>query len=92
MINWVSDTLKLGLAGLLTLLWKDVRKLNNLKQEIRSDLDGQLGSYLTREKHEDLCKINTLELKAHISGEIKGMKDEVLTAINNGGRSKNPEE
>jgi hypothetical protein len=82
-----GNGLKLIFAGVLGILWWDVRKVGKVKEKlstIQQDvLTGVKDEYLTRDKHGDLCKIASLEMKDHVSTEI----ERVITAIKENGKS-----
>ena len=74
---------KLVFAGILGILWWDVRKVGKLRQNIMNGIEGK---YLTRDKHTDLCKIASLEMKRHVSNEINTAKDAIIEAIKDNGK------
>ena len=47
-------------AGLLSLLWFDIRGIRKERDQHKKALNQTLEEYLTKEKHEDVCKITIL--------------------------------
>ncbi len=64
MVEYLGDILKVIMAGLLALLWWDIRRIRGERIEQLSKMDEKLGGYVTLEKHQDLCQINTLAQNA----------------------------
>lgn len=63
------------------LLTVQVKKVFNVKEELDKEIKEVKETYLTKDKHNDLCHIANLEIKEHISEEIKSSKEEILNAI-----------
>ena len=80
-LNIISEGVKYVATGLLGVLWWDVRKVRGMKDMIMKETknlfltpDNQ-EKYIRYEKHRDLCKINTHEIKDHINDKFSDMKD-----------------
>lgn len=82
-ISDMKDFIGIGITGLLGLLWFDLRNIRKERDEHRKAIDGTLGEYLTKEKHEDVCKITILETMNKVEKKIDESKEEILEAIKN---------
>jgi len=71
------------MTGILGLLWWDIRGVRKDRETLNKEI---ADTYLSKETHELLCKNAGLEFKNHVSGELKAVKDEILTAIKNNGK------
>jgi len=79
-----------GVAGILSLLWWDVRKVRFLKDRIVSELRAETAeNYLTKDKHEDICKIACLEMKNYVRDTVSNSEQRIIQAVkqSNGGHS-----
>ena len=83
MVEYLGDILKAIMAGLLALLWWDIRKIRGERIEQLAQVDEKLNKYVTLEKHQDLCQISTLAQNAdllmkfdeRLDTRFKDMKD-----------------
>lgn len=85
-IEWVN----LGVAGLLSIMWFDIRNIRKKNQE--NDLNNEkarqaareeiFNLFLTKDKHDLLCENSGLRIKEHVSTEIKASEKRILEAIN----------
>lgn len=73
-----STWLEIVATGLLGLLWRDVRKVNRMKEIIIKDIEKD---FLTKKEHNLLCRINHLEFDKTLEIRLNGIKDEILDAI-----------
>lgn len=67
----IRDFIGLGIAGILSVLWLDIRSIGQNK-----------AGYLKEEKHELLCANTTLRLEK----KMDEMKAEIITEIHNNGK------
>ena len=70
MTEFLGDALKLLMAGLLGLLWFDIRKIRGERTQQLETMDHKLDGYISAEKHKDMCKINTLKQNAALMAEF----------------------
>jgi hypothetical protein len=84
-IDWIN----LGVAGLMGLLWLDIRNVRKEKETHSVDLEKRFqtaredgfSNFLTKDKHDLLCENAGLKIREHISFEIKASEDRMLLAI-----------
>lgn len=78
-----ANGFKILFAGILSVLWWDVRKVGKVKENMDKEI---ADTYLTQDKHTDLCTIASLEMKRHVSQEIQASEGRIIEAINNNGK------
>ncbi len=84
-IDWVN----LAVAGLLGLLWMDIRNIRKEKETHAVDIEKRFqaakedgfSNFLTQEKHDLLCENASLKIRTHVTAEIKAMEDRMLLSI-----------
>jgi hypothetical protein len=85
----IIEWLNLCVAGLLGLLWMDIRNIRkeketaNLIMEKRFQVAREDGfaQFLTQKEHNLLCENASLKIRTHISEEIKASEDRLLLAL-----------
>ena len=81
-----GDIAKAGFAGIMGLLWWDIRQIRKERVGQEKKTDEKLKDYITAEKHDDLCKINTLEQNSALREFIDDKFKEMRTLIIENGR------
>ena len=80
MLLTAQEIIGTGVAGLFTILWFDLRKLPAQISKWRMERDGLkaeiIAEVLTKDKHEDLCRIATLEQNEFLLEKFSDMLDE----------------
>lgn len=85
----IIDFVNLGVAGLLGLLWWDIRNIRKDKEKSGLDLEKRFNTnrdelfdiFMKRTDHEVLCENAGLKLQQHVSKEIAASEKRILTAI-----------
>jgi len=91
MLQYTQEFIGIGVAGMLSWVWFDLRKLpdliskwkesrEDLKKEILAEIgtriDDKDGGLMTRDKHADLCRIVTLEQNEVLLSKFGAMLDD----------------
>lgn len=92
-VETFSEIIDLAVAGLLGLLWIDIRNIRKDKEtetrsrdkEINDLKSGMFDIFLTDEKHTLMCNIAGLRIREHISTELQAMEKRILIAIKSNG-------
>lgn len=79
----IKDYIGVAITGILGLLWFDIRNIRKGRDEHKKAINKTLETYLTKDKHEDLCKITILETMNIVATKIDESKEEILEAIKN---------
>lgn len=79
----IKDFIGIGTSGILGLLWYDIRNIRKERDQHKKAINETLDEYLTKEKHEDVCKITILETMNKVEKKIDESKEEILEAIKN---------
>ena len=82
-----GDIAKTVFAGIMGLLWWDIRQIRKERVGQKKEMEDELDDYMTKEKHTDLCKINTLELKDALVEQMNTRFDEMANLIIKNGRT-----
>jgi hypothetical protein len=85
----IIEWLNLCVAGLLGLLWMDIRNIRKEKETAIVDIERRFQiaredgftRFLTKEQHGLLCENASLKIRTHISVEIKASEDRLLLAL-----------
>lgn len=85
----VSSAVQYAVAGLLAILWWDVRKVRSLRSLIVKEATDytdvqmiEMGErFMSSDKHTDLCTINTLTLTQMLREEMAKSEERILKAI-----------
>ena len=75
-----------GVAGILSLLWWDIRKIRTLKVQFKKEIADE---YISKDKHADVCKIACLEMKNYVSAVVSQSEQRIIQEVKkaNGGLS-----
>lgn len=79
----LRDYIGLATSGILGILWFDIRNIRKEREQHKEKINETLDEYLTKEKHEDVCKITILETMNKVEKKIDDSKEEILEAIKN---------
>jgi hypothetical protein len=87
----IEAWLPTGIAsGALLLVWMGIKRHKNDIDDklkcLKLDKKECLERYRDKKEQDLMCKNTYLEINAHISEEFKGLKKEILEAINGGKR------
>lgn len=82
-ITDAKDFIGVGIAGILGLLWFDIRNIRKERETYKEKIGDKFKDYLKEETHQLLCENATLKLEA----KMDDMKDEILTAIKENNKS-----
>lgn len=89
MTERIIDWINLCVAGLLGLLWMDIRNIRKEKETHSVDIEKRFQAaredgftqFLTKDKHDLLCENASLKIREHISSEIQASETRMLSAI-----------
>ncbi len=85
----IIDWLNLCIAGLLGLLWFDIRNIRkeketnsiNLEKRFQTAREDGFNNFLTKDKHDLLCEVASLKIRTHVTAEINAMEERLIKAF-----------
>ena len=78
MIKDFRDFIGVGIAGLLSVLWFDLRSIRKDRSTLKEELDQK---YLSEEKHGLLCENVCLQFTNTVNEKLQEAKNEIISAI-----------
>lgn len=77
----IKEFIGIGISGILTVLWFDIRNIRKERDEHKKKIKEQLKGYLEETRHSLLCENAALRFEAKLSEKLDDTKTVILAAI-----------